>query len=94
MAGSPIGSQHGDPRHYQNVITCSFYCLGPLHKISLQSVTNFLSNVANRQPERQQKDRQTIKQTSATENRTSFVKEVIMVKMMTCVTLLRRKTTP
>ena len=40
---------HRDPDHHQTLITCSFYYPGPLHKISLQSVLNFLSNGANRQ---------------------------------------------
>ena len=50
-------TQQGDPDHYQNLITCSFYHTGPIHKISLQSVDNVLSSVANRHT-RMQKDRQ------------------------------------
>ena len=42
-----------DPVCHQNLITCSFYHSGPLHKISLQSVHNFLSNVDNRQRDKQ-----------------------------------------
>ena len=35
--------------HHQNLISSSLYYPGPLHKISLQSVHNFLSNVVHRQ---------------------------------------------
>ena len=37
--------------HHQNLITCSFY--HPRHKLSSQSVHNFLNNVANKQTDRQ-----------------------------------------
>ena len=37
------------PDHHQNLISSFFYYSGPLHKISSQSVHNFLSNVAHRQ---------------------------------------------
>ena len=47
-----LGSQHGDPDHNENEITCSFYHLGPLHKISSQSFHNFLSNIAKGQTDR------------------------------------------
>ena len=45
---------------------------GPLHKISSQSVHNFLSNVVHRQT-----NRQTDKLTNANKNITSFAKEVM-----------------
>ena len=51
-----------DPDRDPNLITCSFYHPEPLHKISSQSVHKFLSNVANRQTDKQ------TKQTNATEN--------------------------
>ena len=60
------------PDHHQNLISSSLYYPGPLHKISSQSVHNFLCNVVHRQT-----DRQTDKQTNATKNITSFAKEVI-----------------
>ena len=60
------------PVHYQNLISSSLYYPGPLHKISSQSVHNFLSNVVLRQT-----DRQTNRQTNATKIITSFAKEVI-----------------
>ena len=66
---SDLGSRHCDPDRHQNLITCCFYHPRRLHKISSQSVDNLLSNVTNRQ----NKD----KQTNATENITSFAKEVI-----------------
>ena len=47
------------PDHHQNLISSSLYYSGPLHKISSQSVHNFLSNVVYRQT-----DRQTDKQTN------------------------------
>ena len=37
------------PDHHQNLISSSLYYPGPLHKISLQSVDNCLSNVVHRQ---------------------------------------------
>ena len=58
---------------HQNLISSSLYYPGPLHKISLQSVHNVLSNVVHRQT-----DRQTNRQTNATKNITSFAKEVII----------------
>ena len=47
------------PDHHQDVISSLLYYPGPLHKISSQSVHNFLSNVVHRQT-----DRQTDKQTN------------------------------
>ena len=41
------------PDHHQNLISSSLYYSGPLHKISSQSVHNFLSNVVHRQTDRQ-----------------------------------------
>ena len=41
------------PDHHQNLISSSLYHSGPLHKISSQSVHNFLSNVVHRQTDRQ-----------------------------------------
>ena len=40
------------PDHYQNLISSSFYYSGPIHKISSQSVHNFLSNVVHRQTDK------------------------------------------
>ena len=51
------------PDHHQNLISSSLYYPGPLHKISSQSVPNFLSNVVHRQT-----NKQTNKQTNATKN--------------------------
>ena len=51
------------PDHHQNLISSSLYYSGPVHKISSQSVNNFLSNVVHRQT-----NRQTDKLTNATEN--------------------------
>ena len=50
------------PDHHQNLISSSLYYPGLLHKISSQSVYNFLSNVVHRQTDRQT-DKQTNKQT-------------------------------
>ena len=50
------------PDHHQNLISSSLYYSGPVHKISSQSVHNFLSNVVHRQTNKQTKkqtDRQT-----------------------------------
>ena len=41
------------PDHHQNLISSSLYYSGPVHKISSQSVHNFLSNVVHRQTNRQ-----------------------------------------
>ena len=68
------------PDHYQNLISSSLYYSGPIHKISSQSVHNFLSNVVHRQTDRQT-DRQTNKLTNATKNITSFAKEVININI-------------
>ena len=46
------------PDHHENLISSSLYYSGPVHKISSQSVHNFLSNVVHRQTDRQT-DRQT-----------------------------------
>ena len=62
------------PDHHQKLIDSSLYYPGPLHKISSQSVNNFLSNVVHRQTNRQ---------TNATKNITSFAKEV--VKTLKCM---------
>ena len=64
------------PDHHQNVISSSLYYPGPLHKISSQSVHNFLSNVVHKQT-----NKQTDRQTNATKNITSFAKEVIRPKL-------------
>ena len=65
---------------YQTLITSSLYYPKPLHKISSQSVYNFLSNVVHKQT-----NRQTGRQTNATKckNITSFVKKV---KCINCAT--------
>ena len=60
------------PDHHQNLISSSLCYPRPLHKISSQSVHNFLSNVVHRQTDRQ---------TNVTKNITSFAKEVNMVSM-------------
>ena len=60
--------------HHQNLSNSSMYYPGALHKISSQSVHNFLSNVVHRQT-----DRKTNRQTNATKNITSFAKEVNVV---------------
>ena len=59
------------PDHHQNLISSSLYHSGPVHKISSQSVHNFLSNVVHRQT-----NKQTDKLTNATKNITSFAEEV------------------
>ena len=46
------------PDHHQNLISSALYYSGPVHKISSQSVHNFLSNVVHRQTNKQT-DRQT-----------------------------------
>ena len=46
------------PDHHQNLISSSLCYSGPVHKISSQSVHNFLSNVVHRQTNRQT-DKQT-----------------------------------
>ena len=51
------------PDHHQNLISSSLYYSGPVHKISSQSVHNFLSNVVHRQTNKQT-DRQTDRQTN------------------------------
>ena len=38
---------------YHNLIICSFYHLGPLHKIPLQFIIDILVNAANRQKDKQ-----------------------------------------
>ena len=38
-----------DLDRHQNLITCFFHHPGPLHKISLQSVLKYFSNIANKQ---------------------------------------------
>ena len=65
------------PDHHQNLISSSLYYSGPVHKISSQSVHNFLSYVVHRQTNRQT-NRQRDKLTNATKNITSFAKEVII----------------
>ena len=50
------------PDHHQNLISSSLYYSRPVHKISSQSVHNFLSNVVHRQTNKQTNkhtDRQT-----------------------------------
>ena len=54
---------------YKNLMACYLYHPQSFLKISLKSVHNFLSNPANRQTK--QTNRQTGKQTKATENITS-----------------------
>ena len=49
------------PDHHQNLISSSLYYSGPVHKISSQSIHNFLSNVVHRQT-----NKQTDKLTNAT----------------------------
>ena len=45
------------PDHQQNLISSSLYYLGPLHKISSQSVHNVLSFVVHRQTDKQTNQR-------------------------------------
>ena len=45
------------PDHHQNLISSSLYYSGPVHKISSQSVHNFLTNVVQRQTDRQTNQR-------------------------------------
>ena len=45
------------PDHYYNLISSSLYYPGPLHKISSQSVHNFLTNVVHRQTDKQTNQR-------------------------------------
>ena len=45
------------PDHHQNLISSYLYYSGPVHKISSQSVHNFLSNVVHRQTNRQTNQR-------------------------------------
>ena len=45
------------PDHHQNLISSYLYYSGPVHKISSQSVHNFLSNVVHRQTDRQTNQR-------------------------------------
>ena len=45
------------PDHHQNLISFSLYYPGPFHKLSSQSVHNFLSNVVHRQTNRQTNQR-------------------------------------
>ena len=85
------------PDHHQNLISSSLYYSGPVHKISSQSVHNFLSNVVHRQTNKQT-NRQTDKLTNATKNITSFAKEVmnqalgpiIFIKLHTCAKKIAR----
>ena len=72
------------PDHHQNLISSSLYYSGPVHKISSQSVHNFLSNVVHRQTNKQtdkQTDRQTDRQTNQRyQKHNSFAKEVISIQ--------------
>ena len=80
------------PDHHQNLISSSLYYSGPVHKISSQSVHNFLSNVVHRQTNKQtnnETDRQTYKLTNATKNITSFAKEVIIIIIITNISSYR-----
>ena len=45
------------PDHHQNLISSYLYYSGPVHKISSQSVHNFLSNVVHRQTNKQTNQR-------------------------------------
>ena len=45
------------PGHHQNLLRSSLYYPGPLHKISSQSVHNFLSNVVHRQTNKQTRNK-------------------------------------
>ena len=58
---------------YQNLIACSFRHPRRFRKISLQFIHNILSNVANKQ---------TDKQTNAIENNTSFANEVMIDSLL------------
>ena len=65
------------PDHHQTLSSSSLYYPGPLHKLSSQSIHNFLSNVVHRQTNRQ---------TNATKNITSFAKEVTTTAAATTTT--------
>ena len=52
-----------NPDHHQNLISSSLYYSEPVHKISSQSVHNFLSNVVHRQTDKQT-NRQTNRKTN------------------------------
>ena len=62
------------PDHHQNVISSSLYYSGPVHKISSQSVHNFLSNVVHEDVLTNKHGCKT--RTNAVKNITSFAKEV------------------
>ena len=68
------------PDHHQNLISSSSYYPKPLHKISSQSVHNFLSYVVHRQT-----DKRTNRQTNATKNIISFAKDVTNTNKLTSV---------
>ena len=57
------------PDHHQSLINSLLYYLGPLRKISSQSVHNFQSNDVQRQTDRQ---------TNTTNNITSFAKNLLV----------------
>ena len=66
------------PDHHQNLISSSLYYSGPVHKISSQSVHNFLSNVVHRQTNRQT-NKQTDRQTNQSYQKLNLLaKEVII----------------
>ena len=60
------------PDRHENLISSSLSYPGPLQTISSQSVYNFLSNVVNRQT-----NKQADRQTNSTQKITSFVEEVM-----------------
>ena len=68
---------HDSDNKKRYIMTCSFYHTAPLNKIQLQSVHNVLSNTANRQTDRYQKNRQINTQTNATENIISLAEVAI-----------------
>ena len=79
MDGFRLEGQHSEPDRYPNLITCSFYHPGPLHKSLSQSVHNVLNTVANKQT-----DRTTDKQTNTTENIISF-EEITLIGSLLAV---------
>ena len=60
------------PDHHQNLISSHLYYSGPVHKISSQSVHNFLSNVVHRQTNKQT-NRQTDRQTNQRYQKHNFL---------------------
>ena len=52
-----LDSQHSDPDCFQNLITCSFYHLGPFYKISSLTDHNVFSNASEQTNRQKKKDK-------------------------------------